>query len=279
MEKMPIIKPKYVTDIEALCKWARIEDPDDRKRMAELAREAESIGGAVAAISSDDTRRDAARGAHTNADEDTRRGAARCARTNADEDASAGADGRAAAVYGSCVVDRISGDDVYIGKVKFNARPLSRLFAEGMTVYPYVATCGPNMAAHGKTFTDPLEQYWWDMIMQGAVGHARTALFEAVAQAVGYEPKTVSPGSIQLWPISNQPALFSLIGDVKSMIGVTIAESFLMLPLKSVSGIFFPGSGGFTHNCCICERKDCQGRRAPFDPDLKEQLEGGAKMI
>ena len=182
---------------------------------------------------------------------------------------------RGAAVYEIRTVDGISGDSVEINSVTFHARPLSRLFEPGMSVFPYVATCGRAMADFGETLSDPLERYWWDIIMQGAVGHARNALGKAIADVIGQEPISVNPGSVGLWPISNQPALFSLIGNVEELIGVTVAPSFLMVPLKSVSGIFFAGNGGFTHNCCICERENCQNRRAPFDPQLKDELEGG----
>jgi hypothetical protein len=180
-----------------------------------------------------------------------------------------------AAVYIDRNVDAIDGDDVTIGDVTFHARPLSRLFKAGTTVYPYVATCGSDMAGYGEVLTDPLERYWWDLIMQNAVGLARKTLFEDVEQKAGYTPVSANPGSIEMWPISNQPELFSLIGDVDSLIGVTVAPSFLMRPLKSVSGIFFQGSGVFTHNCCLCERKNCQGRSAPFDAILKASLEAG----
>ena len=179
-----------------------------------------------------------------------------------------------AAVYEVRTVDGVDGDDVTIGGVTFHARPLSRLFEPGMTVYPYVATCGVDMADYGNTLTDSLERYWWDLIMLDAVSRARGALLAEVKALAGHELISINPGSIELWPISNQPALFSLIGDVEKLIGVTINPSFLMLPLKSVSGIFFPGGGGFTHNCCLCTREGCPGRRAPYDPELKAQLEG-----
>ena len=109
--------------------------------------------------------------------------------------------------------------------------------------------------------------------MQNAVGCARKALFAEIEKIEGFAPVSVNPGSIEMWPISNQPALFSLIGDVEKMIGVTVAPSFLMLPLKSISGIIFRGGGGFTHNCCLCDRENCEGRVAPYDAKLKADLE------
>jgi len=183
-----------------------------------------------------------------------------------------------AAVYESRSVKAIDGDNVVIDGVTidgvtFTARPLSKLFKQETTVYPYVATCGSEMAAYGKKLSDPLEQYWWDLLMRNAVGAARKALFEEIERVAGYKPTSANPGSIESWPISNQPALFSLIGDVEKLIGVTIAPSFLMVPLKSVSGILFQSEGGFTHNCCLCERQDCPGRSAPFDAALKAELD------
>ena len=184
------------------------------------------------------------------------------------------------AVYVERNVDAVGEGEVTISSgdgspVTFSSKPLSRLFAEGVSVYPYVATCGPKMAEYADNLTDPLERYWWDMIMQNAVGVSRKALFDEIEGIVGYTPVSANPGSIGSWPISNQPALFSLIGDVKQMVGVSVAPSFLMIPLKSVSGIMFKSGGGFTHNCCLCERKDCPGRSAPFDASLKAELEGG----
>ena len=177
------------------------------------------------------------------------------------------------AVYVERTVDSADDESVTVGGVTFYAKPLGRLFKEGMTVYPYVATCGRAMAEYGESLTDPLERFWWDTIMINAVGNARNTMYDEITRVAGYKPASANPGSIGLWPISNQPALFSLIGDVEGMIGVTVAPSFLMRPLKSVSGIFFRSEGDFTHNCCLCERENCEGRRAPFDAELKASLE------
>jgi len=172
----------------------------------------------------------------------------------------------------------IDGDDFTIAgennDVTFTAWPLARLFQEGMTVYPFVATCGPGMAEFGDTLAEPLEQYWWDNIMLSAVAQANEAARTAVEAAAGWPPVMVAPGSIQMWPISNQPALFSLIGDVNALIGVTLAESHLMIPLKSVSGIYFQGHGEFSHRCSLCDREKCEGRAVPYDPEMREALEG-----
>ena len=240
---MPIVKPDKVIDVNVVLGVLRPADPDDNERIHELAMEAERFSSAavyeariVEAI-----------------------------------------DGDSVTISGDRVT--IGGDSVTIGgdstarSVTFHARPLSRLFQSGMTVYPYVATCGPGMAAYGESLTDPLEKYWWDIIMQNAVANARKALFDEIGRIAGYTPVSANPGSIELWPITNQPALFSLIGDVEKLIGVVVTPSFLMRPLKSVSGIMFRGDGGFTHNCNLCDRANCEGRAAEFDAKLKAELE------
>ena len=74
----------------------------------------------------------------------------------------------------------------------------------------------------------------------------------------------MNPGSLPDWPITEQAKLFSLLGDVKALIGVTLTESMLMLPTKSVSGVYFETERNF-ENCELCARENCPGRRKPFD--------------
>ena len=263
---MPIVYSEYVPDADALIKTAHIDDPDDRERFLELLQEAKTRPGAavyegrtIYAINGDGVT--ISRTGETSTVAGANAGAA-----GTDADASASMD------LDACP-DLNANSDPNPGAVTFHSRPLSRLFKTGAAVYPYVATCGPKMAEFGGSLTDVLEKYWWDVIMIDAVGQARNAMVKEIEQVAGYEPISANPGSIGMWPISNQPALFSLIGDVEEMIGVTIAPSFLMRPLKSISGIYFQGGGGFTHNCCLCERENCPNRRTPFDPTLKAELE------
>lgn len=77
----------------------------------------------------------------------------------------------------------------------------------------------------------------------------------------------MSPGSLEDWPVSQQSALFSLLGDTQHAIGVQLTESCLMVPTKSVSGIRFPMEDSF-ESCQLCPREDCPGRRAPYDEAL-----------
>ena len=82
----------------------------------------------------------------------------------------------------------------------------------------------------------------------------------------------MNPGSgdVDIWPIEQQRELFSLFGDVKALIGVTLTDSFLMIPNKTVSGVFYPTEVDFV-TCQLCHRERCPNRRAPFDAHLWDE--------
>ncbi|MFW5768460.1 MAG: vitamin B12 dependent methionine synthase, partial [Spirochaetota bacterium] len=61
-------------------------------------------------------------------------------------------------------------------------------------------------------------------------------------------------------------------GNVDDLIGVTLTDSFLMMPNKTVSGIRFPNEVGF-ESCELCHREDCPGRRADFNQELWEKMQ------
>jgi len=80
----------------------------------------------------------------------------------------------------------------------------------------------------------------------------------------------MAPGSLVDWPIEEQAPLFKLLGDVENSIGVKLTDSLLMLPAKSISGIYFPTEVSF-FSCQLCPRQRCESRKAKYDPGLAEQ--------
>jgi hypothetical protein len=80
----------------------------------------------------------------------------------------------------------------------------------------------------------------------------------------------MNPGSLPDWPLSEQKPLFTLLGGGPTTIGVQLKDSFLMVPVKSVSGIWFPTEEKF-ESCQLCQREKGPGRRAPFDSGLFER--------
>ena len=80
----------------------------------------------------------------------------------------------------------------------------------------------------------------------------------------------MSPGSLKDWPIEEQRPLFEIIGDVEGTIGVRLSESLLMIPRKSVSGLFFSTDIRF-QSCQLCPRKRCENRRARYDEGMARE--------
>jgi hypothetical protein len=176
---------------------------------------------------------------------------------------------RPKAVYRPCDVERIDGDSVVIEGVHFESRLLCMNLKDARRVFPYVATCGRELAEWAGGMHDPLSRYWADGISELALAAARERLMSVLRAAHGLaRSSAMNPGSLPEWPLSEQGSLFRLIGDVDLLVGVTLTESFLMLPVKSVSGIMFPLEVDF-ENCMLCPRDTCTGRRAAYDPGLR----------
>ena len=53
-------------------------------------------------------------------------------------------------------------------------------------------------------------------------------------------------------------------------IGVELTDTFLMLPVKSGSGLLFETEQSY-ENCSMCPRTDCPNRRAQFDKEKFER--------
>jgi hypothetical protein len=181
---------------------------------------------------------------------------------------------RPKAVYDLCFIEAREADTVQLNGVAFHSRVLSVNLQEVHRAFPYVATCGTELY-QVDTGGDPLKEYWLDQIRMLAVAHAAGYVKEHVERT--YQPgqlSRMSPGSLPDWPISQQTPLFTLLGDVEGSIGVQLTDSFLMLPLKSVSGLLFPTDASFA-SCQLCPREDCPGRHAPYDAELWQKRYAG----
>ena len=122
-----------------------------------------------------------------------------------------------------------------------------------------------------NSIDDMLKGYWAEAIKRMALGSAMNALAEHLMEH--YRPgrtSSMSPGSLADWPIQEQRTLFKVLGNTRDSIGVQLTDSFLMIPTKSVSGIWFPTETTF-ESCQLCPRTDCPGRRAPYDKDLYDK--------
>jgi hypothetical protein len=162
-------------------------------------------------------------------------------------------------------------DTVEIGGVVFTSRVLRVNLEKAHRVFAYVATCGSELEEAAGLATDALHAYWLEEIKALALAAARAYLRDHIEAR--YKPgrmSQMSPGSLTDWPITQQTQLFTLLGRVEEEIGVRLTDSFLMVPIKSVSGILFPTEVRF-ESCRLCPRPDCSGRSAPYEPSLWEE--------
>jgi hypothetical protein len=140
-------------------------------------------------------------------------------------------------------------------------------------VFPFVLTVGSALEEAAGRAGDLLRQFSLETVADLALYAAGEFLEGHLRRRYGFEKlSSLSPGSLEDWPITEQRGLFALLGDPEAEVGVRLSPSLLMIPRKSISGIFFPTEESF-FSCQLCGRDRCPGRRAPFDPGLRQKYD------
>ncbi|MDY7010870.1 MAG: vitamin B12 dependent methionine synthase, partial [Planctomycetota bacterium] len=149
--------------------------------------------------------------------------------------------GRPKGIYGTAYIESRSDETVVIDGVTFASRVLRVNLDKPERVFPFLATCGAELQAWSEGFSDMLEYYWADVIKEMALRTASKAIIEHLkAHNNPGKMSSMSPGSLEDWPITEQEPMFNLLGSAAESIGVRLTDSFLMIPNKSLSGINFP---------------------------------------
>jgi len=175
------------------------------------------------------------------------------------------------AVYKIAFIESKGEDSVVVDGITLTSRVLRVNLEQTHRVFPYVATCGTEMDAWSSSINDVLQSYWADTIKETVLRSAIQALSEHLQDR--FRPGRMSrmnPGSLPDWPLQEQRRLFALLGSPKDAVGVELTKSLIMVPLKSVSGIWFPAEVDFA-SCQLCPRENCPGRRAPYDETLYDR--------
>ena len=183
---------------------------------------------------------------------------------------------RPKALYRLAFIETRGDDWIVMEGTRLSSRVLRVNLESAHRAFPYVATCGTELAEWATSFPDLLERFWADAISEAALRLAYQALSNHVAEE--YRPGHLShmnPGSLPDWPLDQQRPLFAILGNVEEAIGVRLTESLLMVPVKSVSGILFP-TGATFESCQLCPREQCPGRSAPYDQNLLNTRYRGA---
>ncbi len=188
---------------------------------------------------------------------------------------------RPKAMYRESFVENRTEETVSIDRVTFSSRVLRTNLDKTERVFPFIATCGTEVDDLNPAGGDFIKQYWIDSIKSKALSASLKYLTGYVKNRYALKKiSSMSPGSgdVDIWPIEQQKDLFSLFGNTEKLIGVTLTDSFLMVPNKSVSGILFPTEIDF-RTCQVCHRKNCPSRSAPFDEKLSETFDKGNSEI
>jgi hypothetical protein len=147
---------------------------------------------------------------------------------------------RPKAVYKVSHIGKNNGESLEIDGITFTGRfPKENLDKAGR-VFPYVSTCGREIDAIETPPRDMLRRYCLEAIRMAIVIDASMYLKNHLTKQYSLgDLSNMSPGHNTEWPITQQKELFSLMGDVESMIGVKLTEGYTMMPIKSRSGIHF----------------------------------------
>jgi hypothetical protein len=177
----------------------------------------------------------------------------------------------AKAVYRACYVELRSDGGVTIGGVHWKSKVLRKHLEHVGRVFAYVVTAGSELEEKTQAYPEALEKYYLDEIGTLAVVKGRDYLKEHLQSRFRIEGlSTLGPGQLADWPLEAQRPLFSLLGDVHHSVGVSLTDSLMMRPAKSLSGLFFPTETTF-FACQLCPREVCPSRKAKYKEELAEE--------
>ncbi len=185
---------------------------------------------------------------------------------------------RPKALYRACQVTSSDAGRVKINGVEFHSRTLAALLQSIDQVFVYVVTCGPEASAPLPANRGAFERLAHDAISNQMLRQSCHEFERRIAQQYHLEgTATLGPGAGDgvLWPIEDQRALFSLLGDTETSIGVSLTDDHMMLPMKSLSGVLFATDNGF-RSCQLCTSHGCGMRDAPFDSRVWQALANGS---
>ncbi len=177
----------------------------------------------------------------------------------------------AKAVYKVCYIESKHEDVIIIDGKSLKSRVLRKNLNDVERIFPYVVTIGNRLEEKMRACTDLLKKYYLDTIGNVALIATQKYLKDQLRSRYALDGISyMSPGSLKDWAIEEQRSLFSILGDVESSIGVRLNETLVMIPNKSLSGIYFPTEIPF-YSCQLCQREDCSARKAPFDKNLARE--------
>jgi hypothetical protein len=174
-------------------------------------------------------------------------------------------------LYKVCYIEEKLVEGVIIEGLHLRSKVLRKNLDKIERVFPFVITIGSKYSERLEACSDLLEKFYLDTIGNVALNQVRLELKNHLKAEFAVEKTAfMAPGSLPDWPIDEQKPLFELLGDVEAAVGVKLTESLLMLPAKSVSGIYFPTETTF-FSCQLCPRERCDSRKAIYNEKLARE--------
>ena len=175
------------------------------------------------------------------------------------------------AAFKVCYIEKKLQNAVIVDGLRLESKVLRKNLNEVERIFPYVVSIGAALEQATGKMDDLLEAYYLDVIGNIALTAVRKQLHDYLCRKFALKKISfMSPGSLQDWPVEAQSQLFQLLPEVEASIGVRLNKSFLMIPTKSVSGIYFQTEVSF-FNCQLCRRGKCPGRKARYNEDLARE--------
>ena len=158
-------------------------------------------------------------------------------------------------------------DGIFIDEIFFKMdRILTSQLRKAEKAAVFVCSIGTGMETWAKQMLrtgEPAMSYFVDTIASVTTENVTDLLHDRIAQKMSEHGLKItnrySPGYCN-WPVSEQHLLFSLLPQ--NFCGITLTESALMLPIKSVSGVIGIGESveWKEYICDRCGMKDCTYR-------------------
>jgi hypothetical protein len=174
------------------------------------------------------------------------------------------------AIFERFEIEKVDGDRVYFKSGDLFTGPnISKILTGSVTAILYIFTLGDRvdkMIFKVSQDGDTLAAIIMDSITTSLLGLLGDCMGEKIKKEAIEKPNwgstcSYSPGQYK-WTIEEQQKLFEMV-DGKA-IGVDLNENFLMVPFKSISGVYGFGPADQINKtrvaCDLCPRKNCIGR-------------------
>ena len=145
---------------------------------------------------------------------------------------------------------------------------IGRHLRDAREIAVFVATLGAEFDRWSEDFfqqSDPFQGYLSNIIGSILAENVVDWLESSLQVDLDFDElqrsNRLSPGYCQ-WDVAEQQKLFALLPP--RFCGITLNESSLMTPIKSVSGVIGIGSGleRREYGCSLCDRQDCIMRKS-----------------